>query len=317
MTGTITGVYGAFYRVRAESGSGNQSLLAKVRGKLRLGDNQLAIGYRVEYEKPGSVAEGEIEAWVTDVHEPRNLFRRASFGRVQILGANLDLVAAIVSWSEPVFNSGFLDRVLVESELAGVPAIIVVNKNDLISSMASREREQVEEKLEAYRKAGYQVRSENFSEGYSEEIYAELAGHRLLLTGQSGVGKSTFLNSLSGEKVQVTREVGTVRKGRHTTTNPILYILNDGTEVIDIPGVREFGLLHYSPAELRNGFREFQNFTCRFDNCSHTHEPDCGVRSAVEEGEIARFRYDSYLSLLKDFEEKYKPRRGDFRNEKN
>jgi len=317
-TGTITGVFGAYFHLRSKDD--NRFYLAKPGGRLRLKgarENRghlLAIGLSVEFEPLVHTGAGEMNAIITDVHPPVNLVRRASVDRIQTLGANLESVAIISTFAEPGFNSGFIDRVLVEAEDNSIPFYLIVNKYDLLDEIPDNDKSSMEEKISVYESLGYTVFRESFRQRVSPELRNLFANKRTLLLGQSGVGKSTLLNLLSGRAVMQTQEIGYASKGRHTTTNPVLLEAENNAWIIDMPGVREFGLLHCSESCLRAGFREFKDLECRFDNCTHTHEPGCAVREAVEEGRIARFRYESYLSIRESLAEKYKPRRGDYRN---
>ena len=250
----------------------------------------------------------EMQAYIRVLLPRKNLIRRAAYQRVQVLGANIDRVVVITSYHKPGFSSGFIDRVLVEVEKnPGIDAAIVVNKSDLYSEKTDQENRN---KLQLYRDLGYQVFEESFISGVSKPLETCMGTGVTLFIGHSGVGKSTLLNSLAGKEIQQIGEI--LKKGRHTTTNPFLYTKDNSTHFIDNPGVREFGLQHLLPENISSGFREFQPISCRFENCLHVEDPDCGVIKAVEQRKIADFRYQSYLSILESLSEKYKTRKGNY-----
>lgn len=326
MTGAeavICAVFGAYYRAILRENAlhyrAGTEILVKLRGRFRkkrkhsrdgFRDHPVAIGDAVTLqliENP----DDDIYGYITAIHERKNTFSRAAFSRRQIQGVNIDRVFIISSVAEPAFNTGFIDRVLVESSLSDISADIIINKCDLIQSESANAR--INRFSDIYTRAGYRVFRETFSAGVSEPLRERLRGLRVLVSGQSGAGKSTFLNSLAGQKLQHTAEIGRALKGRHTTVNPVMFTLSDGTEIIDLPGVREFGLQHIHRVDLQRGFIEFSDYNCRFEDCIHTHEPGCGIKAAVENGEIPSERYDSYLSILDSLSEKHSPRRGDYR----
>jgi len=160
---------------------------------------------------------------------------------------------------------------------------------------------------------GYIVYRETFVKSISKKLIDLCSEGRHIVFGESGVGKSTFVNRLIGEQIQETKEIGSSQRGKHTTVNPVLFNTPEGGQIIDVPGVREFGLMHREPALIPSGFREFDDVVCKFDNCLHTHEPGCGVKEKLEQGNIAPSRYDNYLKILSSIHEHHKPRRGDLR----
>ena len=346
MRGHIAGVYGAYYQVRiapVETSPGTNPeitseqqtgrlVLSKLRGKFRLqekdsiqgreADNPLAIGDEVEVQLlkgSGAVKENgpkEAEASIEKIYPRRNCFIRSSHNRLQMLASNLDCVIIINSLDNPLFNEGLLYRILVETELNRIPAIIVLNKTDFLKGANQQEKEIYQvtyEKVDYLSKLDYIVKKETFVKRVSADLRKKLSGKRLIAFGQSGVGKSTFVNTLVGHELQSTKEIGAHKKGQHTTTNPIMYTTSDGMEIIDVPGIREFGLLHRSKAEISQGFREMNNLQCRFDNCSHIKEPGCMVNDALENGTISSSRYKSYVHILNSLLHPDKIRRGDYR----
>ncbi len=328
----ITGIFGAYYWVRLTEekipagmhplffDGGRPVLTAKPSGRLRISEaagqrerreHLLAIGDQVGVElHPGSGE--EIMASIVAVAARRNMVQRGAADRVQTLAANVDLVLVISSFDQPAFNPGFIDRVLCECELARVPAIVVLNKYDLFNKLSEQRRGDILATVEIYRALGYGGLTESFCQGVSTALDELLQKKRVLLLGQSGVGKSTFLNVRAREIIQRTQDISIVNKGRHTTVNPVLYSMPGGEELVDVPGLREFGMQHLQQADIRFGFREFSKISCRFDNCLHRNEPGCGVLEAASKGEVSQRRYKSYLAIVESIKEHFKPRKGDY-----
>lgn len=217
----------------------------------------------------------------------------------QVVAANVDVLVIVVSARKPRFKPGVVDRYLILSELGGVEPIVCLNKVDLVDGDLDPA---VADALEEYRALGYAVVRTSAMDGAGlDDLKALLHGKRAVLAGQSGVGKSSLLNALSPSLDIETRSVsGATEKGRHTTTAARLYRVDDKTQIIDTPGIRQLGIAKISERELPLYFPEFDEPSqhCRFRNCTHTHEPDCGVRAAVEAGEVSERRYGSYLHIL-------------------
>lgn len=323
----VAGLFGAYYHVLpldTPSATRGEPLLrprlqAKTRGKLRidyreknqgykkLRESLLAIGDIVEIEPDANNA----ETWVIQsVEERRNAIHRASFGRQQCLAANVDGVVVMASVRSPEFNLGFVERCLAEIRIAGVEVILVVNKFDLLEA-PDKDTESI---LTYYEKTGLQVYRESVQGELSADLKARLDHGTWLLLGQSGTGKSTLLNRVFGENVQIVGEVSLINKGRHTTTNPALFYspLKDDLVLIDVPGLREFGMHHRDVHEIRGGYPDFDEFPCRFEDCRHLNEPGCGIKEALAEGKIPEFRYRYYVAMLDTVDESFKPRKGDY-----
>ena len=313
-TAVVSGVYGALYSLLDEN---QNTILAAAGGRLRLSgatrvdgkkSNPVVAGDQVEYE-PGKDGQTSL---ITAIFPRQNSFIRADQQRHHVMAANLDLVLVFQSVAAPDFNPGFLDRALIEIENSGIPAAIVINKADFLETLDSDTREELNRRMAVYRSLGYPVFCESFSSKVSLPLQSLVATGRTLLMGQSGVGKSTFLNRMAGKELNETQEVNLALRGRHTTTNPRLFQINQDMQLIDIPGVKEYGLGHLSQVQLNTGFREFADRNCKFDNCSHTHEPHCGVKLGVEENRISEARYKSYLAIVESMSDQWKPRKGDF-----
>lgn len=268
--------------------------------------------------------------WITDVEERKNYIIRRSTNlskESHILAANIDQVALIVTINHPVTSTTFIDRFLATCEAYRVPAILIFNKIDLLTE---EELAKLTDLRALYESIGYEtlsisaknLNSEaiNAAGNEREAINALLAGQTTLLSGNSGVGKSTLLNALFGREMTRTGKISDAHdKGMHTTTFSEMYALNSETIngeankpinptqgwIIDTPGIKGFGSIDFEREEVSHYFRDIFAVSrdCRFGNCTHTNEPGCAVQEALIKGEIAISRYESYLSLLGDCEE--------------
>lgn len=242
-----------------------------------------------------------IDAWtgsIEKVLERRTAFSRpakSSDSRRQVLAANLDQLAIIVSVISPALKTGLIDRFLIAAEKGNLAPVIVINKIDL------GHPEGLDQIVRAYVDMGLSVDviSAVTGEGL-EALRAHLNGHRTLFAGHSGVGKSTILNAfISGLNLKTRTVSATTNRGQHATSSIELYELPGGGFVADSPGLKVMGLWDVEKDDLPHYYRDFQPFIkdCRFQPCSHSHEPDCGVKAAVERGEISRFRHENYLAI--------------------
>ncbi|MDH4200935.1 MAG: ribosome small subunit-dependent GTPase A [Spirochaetia bacterium] len=324
MKATVVGIFGAFYKVRLENQT-NQIILAKIRGKLRLRDKKISY-FEPQERHPltiGDIVEiyhdneqNDKEVYISEIYPRRNSLRRSTAYQKQTLGANLDGVIIISSLDLPSFNEGLMVRILVESVLSQIKPILILNKMDLMHKNVEKQEQYTRPVtiMKYFKETGLNVFFETFATGIGTELRKSVKKGRFIAFGESGVGKSTFINQMLGTKIQAVDDQDITVKGRHVTSNPALYRANKNFELIDVPGVREFGLMHRLATEISGGFPEFKKHECRYGNCQHLDEPDCGVKNALHNKEYPEFRYQQYLSIMESMTETRKPRRGDFRN---
>lgn len=299
MKGLVIKNTGSWVTVRLEDGS---TVNCKMRGVLRLKGlrctNPVAVGDIVQVEDKGS------DAPVVGAIEPRKnyIIRRASnlSKEFQIIAANLDQAVLVATLTNPETSTTFIDRFLATAEAYQVPAVLAFNKIDLLTTDALRLQQQELKAL--YESIGYPVITMSAATGEgADELRNLLADKISLLSGNSGVGKSSIINLLVPDaQVRVGDVSHTHHKGMHTTTFSELLDLPSGGAIIDTPGVKAFGTIDFERAEVAHYFPEIFKISadCRFNNCTHTHEPGCAVLQAVENGDIAHSRFMSYLSIL-------------------
>ncbi|MBO4870616.1 MAG: ribosome small subunit-dependent GTPase A [Muribaculaceae bacterium] len=309
MQGLVVRNTGSWYVVRPLDGGA--SIDCKIKGNLRLKGfrctNPVAVGDVVNMEpKPDGTA------FIVSVEPRRNyIIRRASnlSKEFQIIASNLDQAVLVVTLMHPVTNTTFIDRFLATAEAYRVPVVIVINKTDLLTS--EDDVALLDAVAHLYRTIGYTVITTSTVTGDGmESLKRELTGKMSLLSGNSGVGKSSIINWLVPD---VNLRVGDVstshHTGMHTTTFSEMIDLPDGGAIIDTPGVKGFGTIDFERNEVAHFFREIfaESSKCKYDDCTHTHEPGCAVLQAVEECRISQSRYASYLSILEeDPENKYR-----------
>jgi ribosome biogenesis GTPase len=291
---------GGVWHVRADSGETHE---ASLRGRLKQERDEgkkLAVGDRVVLE-----IDQRGEHWAIDEILPRHsqLARRApgEGPGERIVAANVDQVVVVFAAAKPEPHRRMLDRFLVIAEANSLESRVVINKIELV------DREQVERSFADYAAAGYPVHFTSVKQRIGlDELHDALAGKTSVLTGPSGVGKSSLMNSMyPGLDLRVGEISESVNKGRHTTVGALLHPLPDSGYVVDSPGLREVGMWGLASEHLDECFREFREYIpeCRFGNCTHRVEPGCAVRAAVEKGGISAERYDSYLRLREEMEQ--------------
>jgi ribosome biogenesis GTPase / thiamine phosphate phosphatase len=290
LTGRVLEKAGGVYRVETADGVVDASLRGRMKREERSSD-RVVIGDQVELE----ASEGEVFSIARVAGRRSALVRRApgKAPRPKPIVANVDRVVVVFAAARPEPNPRMLDRFLVIAEHSGLPAIVVVNKAELVP------RDELTARFAAYPAAGYDLLYTSVKTGEGVTTLTEIVADGIsVLTGPSGVGKSSLANAIEPGLGLRVGEVGV--KGRHTTVTARLIRLSAGGYIADTPGLREVGLWEIPPEELDTCFPEFEEYRaeCRFaGSCSHTHEPGCGVTAAVERGEIDPGRYESYRAL--------------------
>ncbi len=280
--------------------STGERLECRLRGQFRIhgikNTNPVVVGDRVDYgtEKDGT-------GIITHIETRKNYIERKSTNLSKIrhlIAANIDLAFLLVTLREPRTSLGFIDRFLVAAEGFRIPVCLVFNKMDLYSEA---ELSVVEELSALYSHIGYDVMRTSVVSGMGIDKLREMIhGKVCLFSGHSGTGKSAIISAIDPTLNLRTGDISKVHnKGKHTTTFAEMFPLAEGY-MIDTPGIKEFGLIQYSKEEVRDYFPEIRayNNRCKFDDCSHTHEPGCLVQKAVESGEIALSRYLNYIAIL-------------------
>ena len=256
----------------------------------------LAVGDRVLLDEDGRVASVLPRRTVLARPDPLNKHLQ------RLIAANIDVVIHVVSLKAPPLKPRLVDRFLIAIQRGGAQPVLFVNKADLLDAS---DREAELQKLDSYRALGVPVIAGSAKSGEGiDALRALVLGKTAALVGHSGVGKSSILNALNASLKLATRDVLKRGTGRHTTTASSLFDFGDGTYLIDTPGIREFGLWDLDRESLRDYFPEFEEPAeyCRFNDCTHVHEPGCEVKERVERGELNRARYDTYLRLYDDLE---------------
>lgn len=299
MQGVVIKSTGSWYQVLTDKG---ELYNCRIQGKFRTQGikttNPVAVGDKVEIQP-----EPEQEtAVITRLHPRTNYLIRKSVNlskQSQILAANIDQAFLVVTLSAPATSLGFIDRFLVTAEAYGIAASILINKTDLLT--APQERELLADFSALYQEIGYPCYSISVVENTGiAALSALLQGKTTLLSGHSGVGKSSLINRLIPDsRLKVGEISGWSQRGKHTTTFAEMIPLPDKGFLIDTPGINEFGLVDMEASEIAHYFPEFRSRLnqCRFHNCVHVNEPGCAIISAVEQGAISLDRYQSYLSI--------------------
>ena len=281
---------------------------AVLRGKVRLersgATNPVAVGDRVEYELDGERADELHPAVIRSVLPRTNYVIRRSTNlsrQSHVIAANLDRALLVVTLYFPEIKLPFLDRLLVTCEVYGVRPVIVLNKLDLYRDLAG---EEVERFCSIYRGAGYEVVECSALTGEGiDYLRSVCSGGTSLLSGESGVGKSSVIKALDPSLDPKVGRISTAHlQGKHTTSLYEMYPLSSGGFIVDTPGLRGFGLVDLEKEEISKYFPEMLRVAdgCRFVPCTHTHEPGCAVKAAVDEGSISPERYNSYLGMLEE-----------------
>ncbi len=302
MKGIVIKSTGNWYSVLSEGG---QKIKCRIKGRLRIegykSTNPIAVGDHVAF-----ALEGDGNGIISEVEKRKNCIIRKSKNlskQSHILATNVDQAMLVVTLAVPKTSFGFIDRFLATAEAYSIPAIIIFNKADIFEGDDFLMDELIKV-MSIYEKIGYKcysVCSTKMKQEKREEIISLLKDRITLLSGHSGVGKSTFINTIEPSLDLKTQKLSeTHDKGMHTTTFTEMHLLSFGGYIIDTPGIKEFSLVNMNKHEISHFFHEIfkKSSECKFNTCLHISEPKCAVLEAVEKGEIALSRYHSYLSII-------------------
>ncbi|MFV0226575.1 ribosome small subunit-dependent GTPase A [Empedobacter falsenii] len=300
MKGIVIKSTGSWYHLLTEDGTTYQ---ARIRGKFRIANikhtNPIAVGDEVDFE-----IDKDNIAVITKIYDRKNYIIRKSVNlskKTHIIASNIDFAFLVVTLTNPKTSFGFIDRFLITAEAYHIPVVILFNKMD---TYTADEIAELEIYKSIYNTIGYESIDISAETGLNlDKVKALMKDKVSLVSGHSGVGKSTLLNTLNPDLNLKTHEVSDFNsKGQHTTTFAQMYEWPFGGFIIDTPGIKEFGLVHIDKSELQGYFPEILTlkYNCKFDNCIHVNEPKCAVRDAVENDEIAISRYENYLTFLEE-----------------
>ena len=290
---------GSWYLVKSE----NKFFECRIKGKIRLKDisttNPIAVGDQVKFE-----LESDGKGIISDILPRENYIIRKSVNlskQYHIIASNIDISVLVVTLNNPVTSTNFIDRFLVSCEAYDIPVIIAFNKKD---TYIDKESIEIKKLIDMYKLIGYKCEliSAKYGDGV-DKIIRLIKNKTCIISGHSGVGKSTLINSISPNLKLKTKEISSSHKqGKHTTTYAEMYDLDSDIKIIDTPGIRGFGLVEITKYELGDFFPEFfeAKHKCKFKNCLHLDEPDCNVKNKIKQGKIFESRYNTYLDMLKD-----------------
>ena len=304
MQGVVIKSTGSWYIVKTDDG---ELLNCRIRGKFRMQDikstNPIVVGDKV------LLSQEEDSFLIDELFNRKNIIVRKSVNlskQTHILASNIDQAILVVTMRSPHTSTGFIDRFLVSAQAYGVDVVILFNKTDLYDKATLV---LLEERRSIYEKIGYRCLSKSTLNDDLSDIKELMKGKVNVISGHSGVGKSTLLNCIQPNLNITTQEISEQhQQGQHTTTFSQMYDLDFGASIIDTPGVRGFGLIEMDKYELGDYFVEFFKLKsdCKFNNCLHINEPKCAVKLALENGEIASSRYKNYLNMLEQDEESFR-----------
>ena len=306
MEGTVYKSTGSWYTVITDD---EKSFLCRIKGKFRTqsitSTNPVAVGDRVRF-----AIEKDSKGVISEILPRKNYIVRKSVNlskQIHILAANVDVAFLMVTLNNPVTYPAFIDRFLASAEAFQVDVVLLFNKEDTYSEAELTELRALKSD---YEKIGYQCLEISALYGHQVDAVKDLMKDKVcMLSGHSGVGKSTLVNALApGLKLKTAEISEQHQQGQHTTTFAEMHPLDFGAKIIDTPGIRGFGMIDFNKEELGDYFREFFALKdqCKFNNCLHLDEPKCAIKAAVESGEIAPSRYKSYLQMLEDESTNYR-----------
>lgn len=304
--GYVTKSTGSWYEIRLDNG---EFINARLKGKFRTKGirttNPITVGDIVEV-----LNSEEDEAVITELIPRTNyLIRKATnlSKESHIIASNVDQIVVVMTVAMPRTPLGFVDRVLATAEAYNIPVLLVFNKIDIYGE---KEEERFDEMIGIYGPIGYKMLATSaITEKGIPELREMIKGKTTLFTGQSGVGKSSLINTLDGELDLWVDDISEYNdKGRHTTTFAEMHFTDFGARLIDTPGLRSFGMIDMDKEHLAHYFREMKAYLgeCKFNNCVHINEPGCAIKSAIEEGKISESRYNNYLMMFNDEDLKVK-----------
>ena len=309
MRGLVYKSTGSWYSVKTPS---NEQFDCRIKGKFRLdgikSTNPIAVGDYVDFEleKNSDVITGIIN----NICERKNYVLRKSVNlskQTHILASNIDVVFLIITISNPVTSTNFIDRFLLTSNAYSINTILLFNKIDLLDEM---EKKVLKKLVNIYTNIGYECYEISAKNQYNIDKVQSLMKDKVsMFGGHSGVGKSTLINSLQPNLNLRTNNISVQHsQGQHTTTNAELYDLDFGAKIIDTPGIRGFGIVDFNKSDIKNYFPEFYKLVnqCKFNDCMHLNEPKCIVKEFVKDGKIAASRYENYLQILDDDKSSYR-----------
>ncbi len=304
---------GSWYTVEDATGEAYE---CKIKGNFRIkgikNTNPVTVGDRVEFKLQSASADEKEKqvGLITKIHERTNYIIRRSINlskQAHIIAANIDQAVLVVTMAYPLTTTTFIDRFLASAEAYRIPVLIVFNKIDRYNA---NETEEMQLLMQLYQNIGYKCLKTSAKEKIGiDELKAALKDKTKVINGHSGVGKSSLINFIQPGLNLRTKEVSDSHKtGKHTTTHSELFKLNFGGYIIDTPGIKAFGVLEMEAWEISHYFKEIFKISehCQYNNCSHTHEPGCAVKEAVENYQIAPSRFRSYLGLLEP-DDKHRP----------
>ncbi len=298
-TGTVIKSTGSWYAVRNQEGI----VQYRIKGKFRIQGikttNPIAVGDIVDYQ----IEKEDHTGVIKKIHERRNYVLRKSINlshHTHMIATNVDLALLVVTLRTPVTYPAFIDRLLIACQAYKIPAILIFNK---IDAYKEKEKTQLKEYLKVYRKIGYSCFEISVKENIGIEDIKALIGNKVIvISGNSGVGKSSLINAIDKNINLKTGDTSNAHgKGKHTTTFAEMFPIANGY-IIDTPGIKGFGLPDMNKAEIAHYFPEMFRLLrhCKFANCNHIHEPGCAVKAAIETGEVSQMRYTSYLNIIDD-----------------